>query len=350
MRLGKKEVWFISTVLMLTIAIMMALIYIWSGDQDTMKSEQAGAADSKEVVLEPLEPEQDQAFEPSEEKSVSENPFFPDDLPFPIGKTEGYLGDQFPLHKKSVKRISILLGMDNGMRGYTVPPENYKILVSGLKSLNMTKAKTEINSSALASEVYIRFNIDGQMYSIPYNLDFNTVELNGQHFYASRNMMTYLHLFCRPNTLLAMFGEKRSIDVSTENIVDTKEDNTLRYNIERFKVDDKDFSGWRTYIGSSAEYEDSYHYYSIADDIIKTVRMNEEAGILSTDSMILFSKSNVETSDGLTIGMSEKEVMDRLGKANLSLDSKWSYTIDDNRNLHLYFVQGNVRYITLTSE
>lgn len=358
MRLEKKEIWFISVILMLIIALMMMLINIWSSEQQKAAEEQNLPVEQTEegsgMVLESVEEQEKQeggAGDPNSDADLkSVNPYFPEDLPFPIEKTEGVLGDQFPLDKMSVKRISIMVSLDNGVRGYTVSPQSYRTLVQGLTSLNLSTAKTEIDASALASDVYIRFNLDNQMYSIKYNLDTNTVELNGQYFYASRNLMSYLHLFCRPNTLLGMLGEMRGMDVSAEDTPAPQEDGSLVYDQERFKIQEKNFTEWSRYISSSADYKEAYYYYSVGDDSIKTVRIHEEAGILSTPSTILFTKNNVSSTDGISIGMSEKEVHSLLGSPNLMLGNKWIYTMADNRRFNLYFAEENLRYITLTSQ
>lgn len=358
MRLEKKEIWFISIILMLIIALMMILINIWGSEQQNAAEDQSlPAAQSEEdsgMVLEPVEEltKQEESADASKSEAhlQSVNPHFPEDLPFPIEKTEGNLGDQFPLDKMSVKRISIMVSLDNGVRGYTVSPQSYRVLVQGLTSLNLSTTKTEMNSSALASDVYIRFHLDNEMYFIKYNLDSNTVELNGQHFYASRNLMSYLHLFCRPGTLLGMFGDMRGIDVNAEDAPAPQEDMTRVYDPERFKIQEKNFAEWSRYISSNSDYKEAYRYYSVSDDNMKTVRIHEEEGILSTPSTILFTKNNVSSPDGISIGMSEKEVLSMLGSPNLSQGNKWSYTINDDLKFNLYFTEENLRYITLTSE
>ncbi|MCM3630698.1 hypothetical protein M3194_25525 [Paenibacillus glycanilyticus] len=52
---------------------------------------------------------------------------------------------------------------------------------------------------------------------------------------------------------------------------------------------------------------------------------------------IVFMDGNYATPDGLTVGMTKEDVLQKLGKPNLELESKWSYKIGGYLKFHSLF-------------
>ena len=73
-----------------------------------------------------------------------------------------------------------------------------------------------------------------------------------------------------------------------------------------------------------------------------------EPGITALNQTILFEDPKYETKDGIRVGLTEAEVIAKLGEPNKKSDTKWSYKDGDYSKFHLYFEDGKVLYIVIT--
>ncbi len=340
-----------SVLMIVLMLITVILFYVRDIERDQIDHRnalpEAEYSNNDHHLLSPSQQESESSNGIDKESGSGVNPFYPEDLNLQLRSDQGKVKDQQPFGNQSIRKISIFVNTSKGEETFSVAPETYNIIVQALYSVDLSDAKAHIPEPSKDGTVFIRFHTDDTVYSVPYDLNTNTYMLSGQRYYATYNTMAYLNLFCRPETTLAMLGKMRAMDVGTDEMPYVS-DQSVQYDVKRLKVQGNNFEEWSNQIEGNNEYKELVNFYSIRSDKIKTILVNEHSGILFTGASVFFTKDGVKTADGITIGTSTYEVMSRLGVPNLILQNKWSYQVDKERQLHLYFKEEKVMYMTLT--
>lgn len=277
------------------------------------------------------------------------NPYYPNDLEVPLSSDQGRIKDQTPFTNQSIPKISILIHTNEGEKTFSTPPENKNMILEAFGSINLSTAKANIPDPSEDGVIYIRFHADGAVYSAAYDLNSNTYTLGGQRYFATYNTIVYMNLFCRPGSILAALGEMRIIDMEREDKRGDVVNQSDQYDLNELKVQNLNFAEWYDHIKGDPNYNKQIRYYSIQEDKIETIRMDEGLGILFTGLSVYFTKNEVETAHGISIGSSSNDVISRLGAPNRMSPAKWSYQVDEEQYLHLYMKKKKVQYISLSS-
>ncbi|WP_336773632.1 hypothetical protein [Paenibacillus sp. MMO-58] len=254
-------------------------------------------------------------------------------------KQDGYLKDALPFSTEEVKKIWV--------KETLVPQDRMYVILQNLNGLEMTKAASD--DKTLSEESLIRFETADSVYTIPYDVNTNEYLLGGRRYYADDQVMLLTHGILQPDSKLAeldrMFEQVRlEMDAHEGGI-----DESFSYKGERLAVADKSYNEWEQLLllRSSVQPTLLGHYYEDAVQAVGSVTEYSD-GVMQLNRSIVFLDSNHATQDGLAVGMSKDEVVQKLGKPNLQLDSKWSYKIGDYLKFHLYFDHNKIKYIELS--
>lgn len=302
-----------------------------------------------EIITESYETKQDTSIEESGTLVKQPvNPYYPNDLEVPLTSDQGRIKDQNPFAMHSIRKTSILIHTSEGEKAFSTPPQNNSMILEAFGSINLSNAKADIPEPSEDGVIYIRFHADNVVYSVPYDLNSNTYTLGGQRYYATYNTVVYMNLFCRPGTILAMLGEMRMTDMETVDASKYVVNQSDQYDVSELKVQNQNFAEWYDHIKGDPKYIQQMRFYSIQDDKIKTILVDEQMGILFTGLSVFFTKSGVETAHGISIGSSTHDVVSRLGEPSKMTRSKWSYQVDEEQYLHLYMKEKKVQFMLLS--
>ncbi|MBD7970183.1 hypothetical protein [Paenibacillus gallinarum] len=304
---------------------------------------------SSEIITESYETMQDTSLEVSGDLvKQPANPYYPNDLAVPLTSDQGRIKDQSSFSMHSIQKTSILIHTNEGEKTFSTPPQNNSMILEAFGSINLSNAKADIAEPSQDGIIYIRFHAANVVYSVPYDLNSNTYNLGGQRYYATYNTIVYMNLFCRPGTILATLGEMRMTDMETEDASKYVLTQNDQYDASELKVQNQNFTEWYDHIKGDPKYIQQMRFYSIRDDKIKTILVDEQNGILFTGLSVFFTKNEVETADGISIGSSTHDVVTRLGQPSKMTRGKWSYQVDEEHYLHFYMKEKKVQFMSLS--
>lgn len=256
----------------------------------------------------------------------------------------GKLKDQLQFSTESEMTISVH-DAQNG-KDFEIPADREYVILQGLNGTDLTAAKTpEATSSGSEERVFLRFSVDGKIYQIPYRLKTNTIEWKGQSFYVDDGIMLLMHGLLLPETKLTkidrVFEQTRKEQANGQVI-----EHEQLYDGERLQIDGKDYAAWVEELKSLPLVSEK-KYYNYFTEKMDSIRQYEP-GITALNLAILFEDPKYGTKDGIRVGLTEAEVIGKLGEPNKKLDIKWSYKDGDYAKFHLYFEDGKVLYIVIT--
>lgn len=256
----------------------------------------------------------------------------------------GKLKDQLQFSTESEMTISVH-DAQNG-KDFEIPADREYVILQGLNGTDLTAAKApEATSSGSEERVFLRFSVDGKIYQIPYRQKTNTIEWKGQSFYVDDGIMLLMHGLLLPETKLTkidrVFEQTRKEQANGQVIEHEK-----LYDGERLQIDGKDYAAWVEELKSLPLVSEK-KYYNYFTEKMDSIRQYEP-GITALNLAILFEDPKYGTKDGIRVGLTEAEVIGKLGEPNKKLDIKWSYKDGDYAKFHLYFEDGKVLYIVIT--
>lgn len=332
------------SLLMIVLTLITIILFYIQGKERTPIDHR-----SPEITSESYETKQ-YAYSEESEDQVKEpaNPYFPNDLAVPLTSDQGRIKDQISFAIHSIRKTSILIHTNEGEKTFSTPPQNNSMILEAFGSINLSTAKADIPEPSNEEIIYIRFHAEDVVYSVAYDLNSNTYLLGGQRYYAAYNTIVYMNLFCRPSTILATLGEMRMADMETEDPSEYVLNKSAHYKANELKVQNQNFAEWDDQIKGDPKYIQKMHFYSIWEDKIKTILVDEKNGVLFTGLSVFFTNSEVETADGISIGSSTYDVVSRLGEPSKMTKSRWSYQVDEKHYLHLYIKDKRVQYMSLS--
>lgn len=338
----RRKVWMTSVASAAAILIVAVTLLLSGQGADWFRGTDPGKA-------EPPLPTETSTPSPTIEPGETDN-----DTYIQVDATSGKLGEQLPFSTEHVQSITIKLRMkEQRMIGettsteLTVPQSRAYLFLQNLHWTDLEKAIAH-EPSPTDSGVVIRLHTQDGVYAIPYDVDSNTYELGDDRYYADNGVAQLMHSLLRPESPLATM-ERLSARASQEmEQSEATVDESFGYGRERFDVAGKDFNGWFAAIGQDNAYRTIVRYYDSIIEEVAEIRYDQETGIMATQGEIVFLNDTVKTVNGIKVGLTKDQVTGLLGKANLELDSKWSYKLGDYLKFHLYFENGRVACISLT--
>lgn len=292
--------------------------------------------------------------EQNDDISAKPNPTPPDQAdpepeiePQPSAETvplTGKLKDQLQFSTESEMTISIHDAQSE--IDYDIPADREYVILQSLNGTDLTAAKAP-KAAATGSEasVFLRFSVDGKIYQIPYRLETNTIEWKGQSFYVDDGIMLLMHGLLLPETKLAKIDrvfEQARKERANDQVIEYEQ----LYDWERLQIDGKDYAAWEKELKNLPLVSEKI-YYNYVTEKMDSIRQYEP-GITVWNRVILFEDPKYGTKDDIRVGLTEAEVIGKLGEPNKKSATEWSYKDGDYFKLHLYFEDGKVLYIVNT--
>ena len=269
----------------------------------------------------------------------------PEIVPQPPAETvplTGKLKDQLQFSTESEMTISVHDAQSG--KDFEIPADREYVILQSLNGTDLTAAKAPEAASSEAS-VFLRFSVDGKIYQIPYRLETNTIEWKGQSFYVDDGIMLLMNGLLLPETKLAKIDrvfEQAHKERENGQVIEHEK----LYDWERLLIGRKDYAAWETELKNLPLVSEK-KYYNYVTDKMDSIRQYE-SGITALNLAFLFEDPKYETKDGIRVGLTEAEVIAKLGEPNKKSDTKWSYKDGDYSKFHLYFEDGKVLYIVIT--
>ncbi|GGH40660.1 hypothetical protein [Paenibacillus segetis] len=251
-----------------------------------------------------------------------------------------YLIEMLDFQEEDVQSISVEY---KGMK-QDIPAERLYVILQSLRWADTTAAKAETEAKADVEQAVIHFALKEQVVDLPYDINNNTFELGGSSYYADDQVLLLMQGLFRINVELAeldTFLEQARIQQENAGNVDPE-----ALTAERVQMDGLDFNGWETKL-KDAESVWTISFYDEGTGEVKKAQKFDH-GIIMLNRQIIFTNDVYETGDGVKVGLTIDQVMDKLGPWAMKLVSRWSYKVGDYYNFHLYFDLNKVKYIVLS--
>ncbi|MDG0795326.1 RNA polymerase sigma factor [Cohnella ginsengisoli] len=153
--------------------------------------------------------------------------------------------------------------------------------------------------------------------------------------------------FLRRVTLMERIDD-RAHDAGPSEITETT------YERSRFSIDGLDYLGWeKKFLPLSSGtffFDGVLGARGLIQSLMLPDRENAHPDVIKLSGTIIFTTGGeaYTTSDGIKVGLTQAEVIAKLGLPNARTKTQWSYRIGDNLRFHLLFESGKVRFISLT--
>jgi len=267
--------------------------------------------------------------------------------PVEVNVASGLLKDALPFDIEQIQDISIY----NEQIGATIaiPKERQYIVTQDLAWLNLGVAKAGQAEAAADHPFIFKIKMADGTYTIPYNLEQNTLNLDRTKYYAGDKLLLLMKGLVNPGTQLAEVDqilEQARVEFSEES--SGKIDESFTVDADRLLVDGKDFAAWQNQLLIYSNVQ-PVRFYDSMEDKLKT--MGEYGGadnLICLNSQLLFASSQYKTKDGVGVGLTKEEVLAKLGKPNLETETEWGYKSGDYFKFYLYFDAGVVKYMSIT--
>ncbi|MFC5702593.1 hypothetical protein ACFPVX_14915 [Cohnella faecalis] len=262
----------------------------------------------------------------------------------------GLLRKVLPFDTEKVRSITV--ERTGQLQVITIPEDRVFLILKDLYYTNLDKALAYEQPSGKNGAV-LRLHTPDRSYAIPYDLDTNTYKFNDKLYYADDKVAFLMYFLLKPESDLAKVERltaqaDREMEQSRAIV-----DESFSYDIKRFEINDLDYNGWsrKAYLNKAFP-TINYYSYNVVDNSVANfvvdLRYNERNAIVYSLNSIFFLNDYTSTSDHIKVGLTKKQVLEKLGKPNLQLNSKWSYKIDDYLRFHIYYENDRVAGISLT--
>ncbi|MFF2480989.1 hypothetical protein [Paenibacillus sp. NPDC058071] len=254
----------------------------------------------------------------------------------------GKLREHLPFNTESEMTISI---HDNQSgKDYEIPADRKYVILQSMNWVDLEAAKAPKAESP--ASVLLRFTVGDQTYEIPYWLESNTVEWQGQSFYMNDRTLLLAYGLLQPESQLGII-DQRFEQARLEQENEQMSRRSYVYESDRLEVNGKDYDGWEKELAQLTPVS-KHKFYDTGTEKMDSVRQYE-SGIVTLSLTLVFEDSAFQTKDKIRVGLTDTEVLEALGKPNHKSASQWSYTIGDFSRFHLYFQDGKVAFVVMTT-
>ncbi|WP_391573451.1 hypothetical protein [Cohnella sp.] len=266
-------------------------------------------------------------------------------IPVKLTTAFGMLKDALPFDVEQIRNVSLYDELED--KRIDIPREREYVVIQNLAWISLDAAKAE--RSDVGRTVTLRVEAVDGIYTIPYNLEQNTVDLGNGSYYADDMLLLLVKGLAEPDTRLAEADrilEQARVELSEEN--SGKRDDSFSLDADRLLVGGKDFDEWQSQLLLFSQMQ-PFRFYDSVTEKVKT--MGEYGGVdnlISLNSRLLFASDQYKTKDGVGVGLTKQEVLSKLGKPNLETETEWGYRTGDYIRFYLYFDAGVVKYMSIT--
>lgn len=254
-----------------------------------------------------------------------------------------YLLDHLPFKEEEV--LAITAG-GNGIHA-DVPAERRFVLLQSLRYTDMKSALAAPVPAASRKPIVLQFKLADTHYELTYDLTDNAFEYQGQYYYADDQVLLLMQGLFREREELASLDallEQARVEQEQAGTVDPDP-----LDAEAARVDGLDFDGWEQRLAKAQPEEIVWAkpFYDDGTGQVKQARLFKD-GVLAVNRMIVFTRPEHQSADGVKTGIGTEDVIAKLGPQALKLVSRWSYKVGDYFRFHVYYADGKVKYLALS--
>ncbi len=254
-----------------------------------------------------------------------------------------YLLDHLPFKEEEV--LAITAG-GNGIHA-DVPAERRFVLLQSLRYTDMKSALAAPVPAASRKPIVLQFKLADTHYELTYDLTDNAFEYQGQYYYADDQVLLLIQGLFREREELASLDallEQARVEQEQAGTVDPDP-----LDAEAARVDGLDFDGWEQRLAKAQPEEIVWAkpFYDDGTGQVKQARLFKD-GVLAVNRMIVFTRPEHQSADGVKTGIGTEDVIAKLGPQALKLVSRWSYKVGDYFRFHVYYADGKVKYLALS--
>ncbi|MDU2239464.1 MAG: hypothetical protein E7E23_02725 [Paenibacillus sp.] len=254
-----------------------------------------------------------------------------------------YLLDHLPFKEEEV--LAITAG-GNGIHA-DVPAERRFVLLQSLRYTDMKSALAAPVPAASMKPIVLQFKLADTHYELTYDLTDNAFEYQGQYYYADDQVLLLIQGLFREREELASLDallEQARVEQEQAGTVDPDP-----LDAEAARVDGLDFDGWEQRLAKAQPEEIVWAkpFYDDGTGQVKQARLFKD-GVLAVNRMIVFTRPEHQSADGVKTGIGTEDVIAKLGPQALKLVSRWSYKVGDYFRFHVYYADGKVKYLALS--
>lgn len=282
------------------------------------------------------------------------------DEKFPLKENSGQLGHQveFELINNHMVTVSSHL-FDSTDEPIQLSESHTQSILSNLYWLDLDFALAEVNAFE-SQPVIITLYSDTEIYELTYELSLNAYLIGGKYYYADHVVTELMYYLFKPQSPLAKIEhfhllQEEATKTMGANSEPSPVNYDLTYKFERFYINDLEYNGWYKHtieqVNPSSNLDESdqqiIYEYNTGMDSVVPILINKKDNFIFSDAFYFFGE-NYSTIDGIKVGLTKDEVIQKLGKANLETDAVWSYLQGDYLKFHLYYEDGIVTMLSLT--
>lgn len=266
-----------------------------------------------------------------------------------ITAQSGLLSNALPFLPEEVQSAA-LVRSGKAEQTWPIPAERLNIITEMLAWTDLGPARAGDSNEVDDSMLLLRLDVGGQAYDIPYRLADNTLQLGSGSYYANERLPLLVNGLTAPDSTLGELDRMLEVaraDQERNLKVNTWIDESFSYDRDRLQVSGRNFNDWESAL-ESMDREGSLYFFDTVTGTVKPMGVyGGDNRIVSLNLMLVF-EGGYETPDGVHVGLTKDEIVQKLGKPNLELDSKWGYKSGDSLRFYLYFEEGKVKYMTVT--
>jgi|GEM_PF-1320590 len=276
------------------------------------------------------------------------------DEKFPVKAYKGQLGEQLEFDLNSVTQITLFSPNQLGNKESDIEPkeivldENFtQYIKQNLFWLYLESYKVDLPPQFISHPIIITLFANNEQYELTYELMINAYKLGDEYYYADHEVAELMSLYFNPDSKLAKVALLKQLHSAAHNVDGGLQFYEHRYEFEQLSLNHLDYHEWYELIAEHPDTEQIGLEYNIAINDYSPLLYNPKLDILFSDALYFFS-DQLETIDGIKIGIKKDEVLKKLGKPNYGVNTKWSYYIGDYLKFHLYFDENQVIVMLLT--
>lgn len=282
-------------------------------------------------------------------EEISPLPAGTDEEAIRLERKPGKLGDQLPFQSGEVVAITVK-GPHEGEE-VPVPQERLFVILQSLWWIDLPVAIIDGDAIHSPNVRKLVFSTEKRQYALLYDPDFNAFGLidGGMRFLADDRVWMLMQSLTNPASPWAeLDGILERARIELENTDKFIDEETETLDRDRFRVNGRDYVEWETQFKLLSSGRQFYDSLTGSIGLIQSMGEAVRPDVFKFGGTFVFATDANATPDGIAVGLTSAETLERLGEPNARTDTKWSYRMGDYLRFHLIFDAGKIRYMMLT--
>ncbi|MDI4649364.1 hypothetical protein [Cohnella hashimotonis] len=279
--------------------------------------------------------------------------------PIRIQRLSGLLSAQLPFKLQDVVGIR-LEDNQHRLQPFEVPKDRLNVILQNLNTLDIAAASIspEPEISWVSNAYTMTIDTAEGAFVMAYDPSSNTYGTPDTLLLADDQVWMLMQRYINPGGEWAAY-DRLSAQASTEQAIVQEDRITDRiYERSRFNIDGLDYLGWAqkflalssgTLFYDGALGTKGFIQSLSPQSLTLTGYQYAYPSIIKLSASIVFTTDDqaYATPDEIKVGLTQNEVIAKLGLPNARTETAWRYRVDDGLGFQLLFEDGKVRFISL---